>query len=141
MLLPDTNLLLYAVHADSLHHARARQALETMLDDARGLALAWVVLIGFVRLSTKRGILPSPLGIADALSVVDDWLAHPRARVLQPGVRHAGIFGRLLLSAGTAGNLTTDAHIAALAIEHQAEVLTFDRDFARFTGVRYQLLS
>lgn len=141
MQLPDTNLLLYAVHADSLHHARARRALEALLDDARGLALAWVVLIGFVRLSTKRGILPSPLGIADALSVVDDWLAHPRARVLDPGPRHAGIFGRLLLSAGAAGNQTTDAHVAALAIEHQAEVLTFDRDFARFTGVRYQLLS
>jgi hypothetical protein len=73
--------------------------------------------------------------------VVDDWLAHPRARVVAPGPLHAGIFGRLLLSAGTGGNLTTDAHIAALAIEHQAEVLTFDRDFARFTGVRYQLLS
>ena len=53
----------------------------------------------------------------------------------------AGILARLLLSAGTAGNLTTDAHIAAIAIEHQAEVLTFDKDFARFSGLRYQLLS
>lgn len=79
--------------------------------------------------------------MAEVLGIVDEWLAHPRVRVLEPGPLHAGIFGRLLLSAGTAGNLMTDAHIAAIAIEHQAEVLTFDRDFARFSGLRYQLLS
>ncbi|PAT42837.1 TA system VapC family ribonuclease toxin [Vandammella animalimorsus] len=140
MLLPDTNVLLNAVHADSPQHAQAKQALEAAMLDTRGMALAWVVLIGFVRLSTKRGILPAPLDVADALGVVDEWLAHPRTRVLEPGPLHAGIFGRLLLSAGTAGNLTNDAHIAALAIEHQAEVLTFDKDFARFSGLRYQLL-
>ncbi|RMX18544.1 PIN domain-containing protein [Vandammella animalimorsus] len=141
MLLPDTNVLLNAVHADSPQHAQAKQALEAAMLDTRGMALVWVVLIGFVRLSTKRGILPAPLDVADALGVVDDWLAHPRTRVLEPGPLHAGIFGRLLLSAGTAGNLTNDAHIAALAIEHQAEVLTFDKDFARFSGLRYQLLA
>lgn len=140
MLLPDTNVLLNAVHADSPQHAQAKQALEAAMLDTRGMALAWVVLIGFVRLSTKRGILPAPLDVADALGVVDEWLAHPHTRVLEPGPLHAGIFGRLLLSAGTAGNLTNDAHIAALAIEHQAEVLTFDKDFARFSGLRYQLL-
>ncbi len=138
---PDTNLLLYAVHANSPHHARARQALEALWCGTQGVALSWVVLLGFVRLSTKRGILPSPLTVAEALSVIDDWLAHPRTRLLGPGPMHAGIFGRLLLSVGTAGNLSTDAHIAALAIEHQAEVLTFDKDFAKFTGLRYQLLS
>lgn len=141
MLLPDTNVLLNAVHADSPQHAQAKQALEAAMLDTRGMALAWVVLIGFVRLSTKRGILPAPLDVADALGVVDEWLAHPHTRVLEPGPLHAGIFGRLLLSAGTAGNLTNDAHIAALAIEHQAEVLTFDKDFARFAGLRYQLLA
>ncbi len=141
MRLPDTNLLLNAVHADSPQHAKARHTLEELLDDPRGIALVWVVLIGFVRLSTKRGILPTPLAVADALGIVDEWLAHPRVRVLGPGPMHAGILARLMLSAGTAGNLTTDAHIAAIAIEHQAEVLTFDKDFARFSGLRYQLLS
>ena len=141
MLLPDTNLLLNAVHADSAQHDLARKTLEDMLADPRGMALTWVVLMGFMRLSTKRGILPSPLDVAEVLGIVDEWLAHPRVRVLEPGPLHAGIFGRLLLSAGTAGNLMTDAHIAAIAIEHQAEVLTFDRDFARFSGLRYQLLS
>ncbi|ODS92043.1 MAG: hypothetical protein ABS45_08080 [Comamonas sp. SCN 65-56] len=141
MKLPDTNVLLSAVHADSAHHERARREMDALLNDARGMALSWVVLLGFVRLSTRRGILPSPLTTVEVLGVLEDWLTHPYARVLQPGPMHAGILGRLLLQAGTAGNLTTDAHIAALAIEHNAEVLTFDKNFTKFTGLRYQLLS
>ena len=69
--------------------------------DGLGMALCWLVLVGFVRLSTKRGILPSPLTVAQTLSVVDDWLAHPRACVLEPGPQHAGILWRLLLESGT----------------------------------------
>lgn len=79
--------------------------------------------------------------VDQALGVVDEWLSHPRVRILQPGPRHAGILGRLLVAAGTAGNLTNDAHLAALAIEHNAEVGTFDRDFKRFAGLRFQLLA
>ena len=105
------------------------------------MGLAWLPLIGFVRLSTMARVMASPLSVADALADVQGWLNHPNARLLQPGERHMDILARLLLEAGTAGNLTSDAHIAALAIEHNAEVLTFDQDFARFTGLRYQLLS
>ena len=141
MQIPDTNLLVYAVHADSPYHASAKQALEALLADERGMALCWMVLVGFIRISTRRGILPDPLSVAEVLSVVEDWLTHPRVRVLEPGPMHSGILGRLLLETGSAGNLTTDAHIAAIAIEHGAEVITFDRDFAKFTGLRYQLLS
>jgi predicted nucleic acid-binding protein len=77
--------------------------------------------------------------VEDALRVVEHWLTHPRAQVTHPGERHAEILGQLLRSAGTAGNLTTDAHLAALAIEHGATVLSFDRDFARFPGVPWKL--
>lgn len=80
--------------------------------------------------------LPRPLSVEDALGVVDRWLGQPRAQAVHPGERHAEILGRLLESAGTGGNLTTDAHLAALAIEHGATILSFDRDFARFDGVR-----
>lgn len=141
MLVPDANLLLYAVHADSPQHRHARRVLEQALNGTQTVALAWLVLIAFVRLSTRRGILPSPLGVADALSVVDAWLARPHVRVLQPGPLHLGILGRLLLAAGTVGNLTNEAHLAAIAIEHDAEVLTFDRDFQRFIGLRCRVLS
>ena len=96
--------------------------------------------IGGVFLS-RPPVLREPLAVQAALDVVHDWLAHPSVSILQPGARHMDIMSHLLLSAGTAGNLTSDAHLAAIAIEHNAEVLTFDRDFARFTGLRYQLLS
>jgi toxin-antitoxin system PIN domain toxin len=96
-----------------------------------------VALLAFLRLSTRSGIFPAPLAIDDALEVIERWLGHPRAMVIHPGERHAQILGQLLREAGTAGNLTTDAHLAALAIEHGAMIVTFDRDFARFDGVRW----
>lgn len=141
MKLPDTNLLLYAANPLSPDHEVARASLDTAAREPEGVGLAWLSLIGFVRLSTMARVMANPLSVADALADVQGWLNHPNARLLQPGERHMDILARLLLEAGTAGNLTSDAHIAALAIEHNAEVLTFDQDFARFTGLRYQLLS
>jgi toxin-antitoxin system PIN domain toxin len=135
MILPDVNVLLYAVNSSSRQHAAALGALRESFDDPRGVALAWTVLLGFLRLATRRGIFPRPLSVEDALRVVEQWLARPQAQVLHPGERHVEILGRLLKSAGAAGNLTTDAYLAALAIEHRATILTFDRDFARFEGV------
>jgi uncharacterized protein len=137
MILPDANVLLYAVNRSSDQHAVALKALRQAFENPRGVALAWTALLAFLRLSTRRGVFPSPLPVEDALRVVERWLGHPRAQVAHPSERHAEILGRLLKSAGAAGNLTTDAHLAALAIEHGATVLTFDRDFARFEGVRW----
>jgi hypothetical protein len=141
MILPDANTLLYAVNRSSDQHAMALSALQQGFDDPPGVGFAWTVLLAFLRLSTRRGIFPRPLSIDDALSVIERWLANSRAQVVHPGERHAQIIGRLLKSAGTAGNLTTDAHLAALAIEHGATVLSFDRDFARFEGVQWSLPS
>lgn len=137
MILPDANVLLYAVNRASDQHAAALDALLRGFDDPRGVAFAWTALLAFLRLSTRRGIFARPLSVDEALRVVERWLGHPRAQVAHPGERHAEILGRLLRAAGAAGNLTTDAHLAALAIEHGGAVLTFDRDFARFEGVRW----
>ena len=139
MILPDANTLLYAVNSSSNQHATALKALRQGFDNPRGVAFAWTVLLAFLRLSTRSGIFPRPLSVDDALRVIEHWLGHPQAQVAHPGERHTQILGRLLRSAGTAGNLTTDAHLAVLAIEHGATVLTFDRDFARFEGVQWQL--
>jgi predicted nucleic acid-binding protein len=78
--------------------------------------------------------------VDEALRIVDGWLSHPGAMVLHPGPRHAALLGALLIGAGTAGNLTTDAHLAAIAIEHGATVASFDRDFSRFAGLRFEHL-
>ena len=141
MKLPDTNVLLHAVQAASPFNGSATQWMEDAFNGSEGVGLAWIVLLGFLRISTRTGVLQKPLPVADALSVVDSWLTHPNARIVHPGEKHAGILGRLLITAATAGNLTTDAHLAALAIEHNAEIGTFDRDFKRFAGLRFQLLT
>jgi toxin-antitoxin system PIN domain toxin len=119
--------------------AASLRALRQGFDNPRGVAFAWTALLAFLRPSTRRGIFPRPLSVENALLVTEYWLGHPQAQVVHPGERHAETLGRLLKSAGTAGNLTTDAHLAALAIEHGATVLSFDRDFARFEGVRWTL--
>lgn len=140
MKLVDTNVLIHAVNADSREHAVARECLEEGLSGGTGVGFAWLALVGFVRLATRRGILAAPLAADDALGVVDDWLAAPYAQLLEATPRHWPILRRMLVGAGTAGNLTNDAHLAALAIEHAATLVSFDRDFERFAGLRFELL-
>ncbi len=140
MKLPDVNVLLFAANKASPEHERARTWLESAFNEPGGVGLAWVALLGFVRLATRRGIFSKPLAVEDALSVVRAWLADGRATVLHPTERHVQVLARLLVAAGTGGNLTTDAHLAALAIEHGATLGSFDRDFERFSGVVLEVL-
>ena len=140
MKLPDVNVLLGAVNEESAEHARARSWLEAAFAAPAGVGLAWVALLGFIRLSTRRGILSAPLDAEEALAIVRDWIAAPGAQILHPGERHQAILARLLIAAGTAGNLTTDAHLAAIAIEHGATLGSFDRDFERFAGLEFDTL-
>ncbi|MGH8718948.1 MAG: TA system VapC family ribonuclease toxin [Burkholderiales bacterium] len=137
--MPDVNVLLFAANKASAEHEEARTWLESAFND-RGVGFAWVALLGFIRLATRRGIFSQPLGVEDALSVVHGWLADPRAAVLHPTERHAQILARLLIGAGAGGNLTTDAHLATLAIEHGAILGSFDRDFERFGGLAFEAL-
>ena len=134
------NVLLYAVNHDSPQHEAARAWIESSFARPEGVGFAWAALLGFLRLSTRSAVFTRPLQIESALGVVDAWLHHPSAHVLPATQRHAGVLTRLLLGAGTGGNLVPDAHLAALAIEHNAELGTFDRDFNRFAGLRWTLL-
>ncbi len=136
MKLPDVNVLLYAINGASPQHAAAHAALAKAWQGA-GVALSWSAMLGMLRLSTRAGIFPSPLSVEQALAVLRSWLDHPASVIVGPTEQHASILGRLLIGAGQGGNLVTDAHLAALAIEHGAELLTFDKDFARFAGLRW----
>lgn len=140
MKLPDTNVLLYAVNAQAPQHRKAVALLEAAYASPNGVGFAWPALIAFIRLTTRRDILPAPLAVDEALGLVRDWLAHPNARVLQPTDAHEAVFAGLLRAAGQAGNLTNDAHLAALAIEHGATLASFDRDFGRFDGLDFERL-
>jgi uncharacterized protein len=137
VILPDVNLLVHAYNAESPVHAAARAWWEALLNGSRPVGLAWVGMLGFVRIATHRQVFSNPMPVAMACSHARTWMARPYVTILDPGARHAEIVFGLLESLGTAGNLTTDAHLAALAIEHQAELHSTDADFARFPGLRW----
>ena len=137
MKLPDVNLLVYAVDESSPRHEPARAWVEDRLSGTETFALAWVILLAFIRLTTSSRVFQSPLTAPQALDLVDSWLAQPCATVVHPTSRHAAVLRELLEPLGTAGSLTTDAHLAALAIEHGAELCSTDMDFSRFTGLRW----
>ena len=137
MILPDINLLLHAYNSDSPVYANARAWWETLLNGTRPVGLAWATILGFVRLATHRQVMTHPMPVAAACGHARVWLSRPYVAIVDPGARHAEILFGLLESLGTAGNLTTDAHLAALAIEHQAELHSTDADFARFSGLRW----
>ena len=111
--------------------------MERTLSGSETVALAWATLVGFVRLSTHTSLFERPLQVAEALDLLDGWLAQPCTTIVHPTGRHAAILRELLTPLGTAGNLTPDAHLAALAIEHGAELCSCDGDFARFTGLQW----
>lgn len=137
MKLPDANLLIYALDETSPRHEPARAWLERTLSGTGVVAFAWQVLLAVVRLTTRPAVFTHPLRPEEAFDVVDGWLAQPCATVVHPTARHAAVLRGLLAPLGTAGNLTTDAHLAALAVEHGAELCSCDADFSRFPGLRW----
>jgi hypothetical protein len=135
--LPDVNLLLYAYDSRSARHAPAREWLQRTLSGAETVGMAWIVLLAFLRLSTRTAVVERPLGVDAAIGLVESWLAQPCVTVVNPTERHAALLRQLLLPLGAAGNLTSDAHLAALAIEHGALLCSCDSDFSRFSGLRW----
>ncbi len=138
MILIDVNLLIYAVNRDAPLHAKAKSWLETVISGTQTVALSWNVLLAFIRLTTRPGLFRQSLEIEAALNVVTDWLNQPQVTVIHPGPRHWQLLRELLLNVGTAGNLTSDAHLAALAVEHDAELCSLDSDFSRFPQLRWR---
>jgi hypothetical protein len=137
LIVPDVNLLVHAYNRESPRHARARAWWEDLLNGTRPVGLAWMAVLGFLRIATHRQILDRPLPVEDACARARTWLARPYVSLLHPGDLHAEILFGLLQALGTGGNLTTDAHLAALAIEHQCELHSTDADFKRFPGLRW----
>ena len=137
MILVDANLLIYAINKDAPHHRKARLWLEKVLSGSEAVGFSWGVILAFLRITTRPGILSKPLVSGQALVYVDEWLDQPVAEVLSPGPGHWPIIRNLLSTAGTLGNLTSDAHLAAIAIENGAKVYSADYDFQRFQGIQH----
>jgi toxin-antitoxin system PIN domain toxin len=138
VILPDVNRLVHAYNSDSAVHDGARARWEGLLNGTDTVGLAWAGILGFVRITPHRQILATPMPVARSVGHARAWVDRPQVVVLEPGSRHADLVFGLLESLGTAGNLTTDGHLAALASEHQAELHSTDADFARFPGLRWR---
>jgi uncharacterized protein len=133
--LPDANVLLYALDDTSARHAGAKAWLDAALSGSEQVGFAWVVLLAVLRLTTKPAVFARPLRPDEAFDVIDEWLAQPCSLIAHPTPRHSALMRGFLTAAGTAGNLTTDAHLAALSMEYGAVICSYDADFSRFPGV------
>jgi hypothetical protein len=136
MIIPDINLLVYAYNRRAPDHERARAWWERLLSGAEPIGVPWTVTLGFIRLMTHRAVLREPLPVTVALARVHEWFDAAIEVALNPGSRHWSILSALLAKLGTGGNLVTDVHLAALSIEHNAELHSNDADFARIPGLR-----
>ena len=138
MILIDLNLLIYAVNEDAPQHLPAKAWLEQVLGGTETVALPWTVLLSFLRITTRAGIFLKPLLPQVAFELVEGWLGQSPVTTVEPTAQHFRVLRDLLLPLGTAGNLTADAHLAALAIEHGAVLCSSDNDFSRFPRLRWR---
>ena len=137
MILPDINLVVYAYNEDAPFHVSAKAWWERCLSETEPVGLAWAVVLGFIRLMSNRRVLARPMSAPEAAEQCRLWLLRSNVRIVLPGPTHMDVLGGLLT--GPMGpNLVTDAHLAALAIEHQAELHSNDSDFARFSGLTWR---
>jgi toxin-antitoxin system PIN domain toxin len=137
VILPDVNVLVHAHNSDSAVHARARQWWDQCLSGSEGVGLAWAALLGFIRLTTNRRIVAEPLPVREVMVRIDSWLDLPHVHLVLPSDSHFTRLRAELERLGTAGNLTTDAHLAVLAMERGYVLYTTDTDLARFPGLRW----
>jgi uncharacterized protein len=138
LILPDVNVLLYAFRSDSLAHAAHRSWLDGVVNGDSAYGMSTQVLSSVVRISTHPRIYAKPAALDEALAFTRVLIEQPNCSLVQPGARHWMIFESLCMASNVSGNLVQDAWLAALAIESGCEWITTDRDFARFSGLRWR---
>ena len=138
MIIPDINLLVYSYNSDGPFHEDAKDWWEHCLSNPGAVGLPWSVILGFVRIMSSNAVFRNPMEPLDVISQVQLWLACPQTQIVTPGPRHLEILTDIMGAARASGRLTTDAHLAALAIETQSELHSNDVDFARFRGLRWK---
>ena len=138
MIVPDANLLIYAYNDVALEHDDAVRWWNGLIAGSEPIGIPWVVATAFMRITTHRRLFARPLTPEQAVGYVSQWFEAPHVAPIEPGPDHLALLLRNLVAAGSGGNLVTDAHIAALAMEHQAEVHSADTDFGRFPGLRWR---
>ena len=137
MIVPETSLLIYAVNRGASFHQRANSWLNSALVGDESVGFVWSTLTEFVRLTT-RSSLPAPLTVEEAFEIVNRWITARNARIIHPGPRHRELLQKLITAVGIGSNMVSNAHLAAIAIEHGAEVCSNDSQFNQFPGLRWR---
>jgi len=137
MILVDANLLLYAEDSLSRYHAAACVWWDAQLSGADPVCLCWPVLKAFIRISTNPRLHQRPLTLDEACDRVQSWFEQPCTRLVHPTEQHWTLFREMLAEGNAVGNLVSDAHLAALAIEHNCVLYSTDADFARFSSLKW----
>jgi uncharacterized protein len=132
----DANILLYAYHPADARHGRAKLWLERTLSSDQLIRLPWFTILAFVRIGTNPRVFEHPLTIREAVDHVRSWLDLANVKILDPEDRYWSILSGVLVDGQVTGPLVSDAALAALAIEHGATLVTTDRDFSRFAGLK-----
>ena len=138
MILVDANILLYAEDQTSPRHAKAREWWDAQLSGGMPVCLCWNVIGAFLRISTNARVFAHPLSLDQAVARVESWINHPSTRIVQPTEQHWTVFREMLAESQAVANLVTDAHLAALAMEHGCEIASTDGDFSRFRHVKWR---
>ncbi|HSF14179.1 MAG TPA: TA system VapC family ribonuclease toxin [Vicinamibacteria bacterium] len=134
-MLVDANLLLYAVDERSRFHRASFEWLTSSLNGDKRVALPWLSLAAFLRISTNPRASAEPLTPSDAWELVANWLSHDLTWIPNPTDRHADVLGSLVQRYDLRANMINDAQLAALAIEHGLRLYSADTDFARFSEI------
>ncbi len=137
MVIPDANLLIYSQNPGAVQHRAAAAWLESQFREADTIGLSWLTLWAFVRIVSNPRLWPNPVATEDIFNRIDEWRTQPNVLLVQPGPRHQNILRGLMKGSQSVGTLTTDAALAAIAIEHAATLASTDRDFRRFSGLRW----
>ena len=138
MILVDANILLYAEDNGGARHAAARAWWDAQLSGAEPVCLCWTVLCAFIRIGTNRRVFEAPLSLDEARARVQNWLDQPCVRLIHATQRHWSLLSEILVAGQATANLVTDAHLAALAIEHGCTLCSTDADFGRFPGLKWR---
>jgi toxin-antitoxin system PIN domain toxin len=136
MITPGANIILYAYNEDAPQHSAAKKWLEEQLSLPVSFGFSWEAITAFLRISTNARAFPQPFDLPEAIEIVDEWIALPNIEILTPTVNHWTIFQNLIVEGQTKAALMMDAHLAALAIEHDATLATTDSDFRKFSGLK-----